>query len=316
MNERILNGRVLRSTGTWYLVRLDDGRRLNCRVRGRFRLEEEKRTNPVAVGDNVRIEFEGTDSTAVITAILPRANYISRQSPRIKLARHIIAANIDQAFLIATVAQPRTSTGFIDRFLLTAEAYGIPAHIILNKRDIMRGKNLEKQQSVAAIYRQIGYPVHLVSALAEEDVEHIRALMKDKTTLLSGHSGVGKSTLINAIHPQANLKTGNISEFSEKGKHVTTFAEMFELPFGGYVIDTPGIKEFGLLDIEPGEVSHYFREMRQLVSDCKFNNCLHVSEPQCAVRQAAEERRIPAERYRNYLNILEDCKSAEKSVKR
>jgi len=303
-----LKGRVLRSTGSSYLVRLDEGGQINCTVRGKFRLDEEKTTNPVAVGDSVIVEF----TEGVITEILPRTNYISRQSPRQKAARHIIASNIDQAFLIATIAQPRTSTGFIDRFLLAAEAYGIPAHIIFNKQDIIKGKDLKKQEEAASVYRKIGYPVHLVSALSENDVEQIRRLMKEKTTLISGHSGVGKSTLINAIHPDANLKTGDISEYHQKGMHVTTFAEMFELPFGGYVIDTPGIKEFGLLDIEPNEVSHYFREMRDLINDCKFNNCLHLNEPKCAVRQALEAGDIPEERYKNYLNILEDCETAKK----
>jgi len=281
-------------------------------VKGIFRLEEEKVTNPVAVGDNVSIEFEESEGTAVITEILPRINYISRQSPRLRQARHIIAANIDQAFLIATIAYPRTSTGFIDRFLLTAEAYGIPAHIIFNKQDILKRKDLTKQEAAAGIYRQIGYPVHLISALSATDVARVKSLMTNKTTLLSGHSGVGKSTLINAIHPQANLKTGDISEFSLKGKHVTTFAEMLELPFGGYVIDTPGIKEFGLLDIGPNEASHYFREMRDLLNDCKFNNCLHINEPKCAVMLAVEDGRISEERYRNYLNILEDCRTTQK----
>ncbi len=303
-----MKGRVLRSTGSSYLVRLDDGRQVSCTARGRFRLDEEKTTNPVAVGDSVTVEF----AEGVITTILPRTNYISRQSPRHKAARHIIASNIDQAFLIATIAQPRTSTGFIDRFLLTSEAYGIPAHIIFNKQDILKENDLKKQGKAMNIYRQIGYPVHLLSARSENDVEQIRNLMKDKTTLFSGHSGVGKSTLINAVHPGANLKTGDISEYHQKGMHVTTFAEMFELPFGGYVIDTPGIKEFGLLDIEPDELSHYFREMRDLISGCKFNNCLHINEPKCAVRQALEEEKIPAERYKNYLNIIRDCEAAKK----
>lgn len=303
-----MKGRVLRSTGSSYLVRLDDGRQINCTARGKFRLDEERTTNPVAVGDTVTVEF----AEGVITEILPRTNYISRQSPRQKAARHIIASNMDQAFLIATIAQPRTSTGFIDRFLLTSEAYGVPAHIIFNKQDIIKENDLKKQGEAVNIYRQIGYPVHLVSTLSEDDVEQIRNLMKGKTTLLSGHSGVGKSTLINAVHPGANLKTGDISEYHQKGMHVTTFAEMFELPFGGYVIDTPGIKEFGLLDIEPNEVSHYFREMRDVINDCKFNNCLHVNEPKCAVQRAMEEGKIPPERYKNYLNILQDCEIAKK----
>lgn len=306
-----MKGRALRSTGSWYNVRLDDGRHIECRVRGKFKLDEEKLTNPVAVGDYVTIEIEETDGTAVIAEIEPRRNYISRQSPRMKQARHIIAANLDQAFLVATIANPRTSTGFIDRFLLTAEAYDIPAHIIFNKQDLMHGKDLKKQEEVVALYKQIGYPVHLVAAQTNTGIEELKALMRDKTTLISGHSGVGKSTLINTIHPRANLKTGQISEYHQKGMHVTTFAEMHELPFGGYVIDTPGIKEFGLLDIEPQEVSHYFREMRELVTECKFNNCLHVNEPKCAVKQALLDGKISEERFKNYLNILEDSKTRE-----
>jgi len=307
-----VKGRVLRSTGSWYLVRLDDGKRMDCRVKGKFRLEEEEITNPVAVGDEVMVELEDNGQTAIIDEILPRNNYISRQSPRQKQTRHIIAANIHQALLIATISQPRTSTGFIDRFLLTSEAFGIPAHLILNKQDILTGKDFKKQEEVVKIYRQTGYPVHLISARSASNVEKIKSLMGGKTTLLSGHSGVGKSTLINAIHPELTLRTGNISEFSQKGKHVTTFAEMMELPFGGYVVDTPGIKEFGLLDVEPNEVSHYFREMRGLLNGCKFNNCLHVNEPKCAVKQALEEGKIPEERYKNYLNILEDCEAEKK----
>ena len=304
-----MKGRALRSTGSWYLVRLDDGRRVECRVKGKFKLDEEKLTNPVAVGDLVSIEFEEHDNTAIIGEIFQRTNYISRQSPRQKQARHIIAANLDQAFLVATISNPRTSTGFIDRFLLTAEAYGIPAHIIFNKQDLMQGKDLKKQDEVVKLYEQVGYPVHLVAAQSGDGMEELKKLLRNKTTLISGHSGVGKSTLINAIHPLANLKTGAISEYHQKGMHVTTFAEMHEVPFGGYVIDTPGIKEFGLLDIEPQEVGHYFREMRALVSECKFNNCLHVNEPKCAVKQALLEGKISEERYKNYLNILEDSKT-------
>lgn len=304
-----MKGKILRSTGSWYLARLDNGSRVECRVKGKFKLEEEKLTNPIAVGDFVTVEFEETENTAVIAEILLRKNYISRQSPRQKQARHIIAANIDQAFLVATISNPRTSTGFIDRFLLTAEAYGIPAHILFNKQDLLGEKDLRKQQEICTVLRQIHYPVHLISAQTKAGIGMLESLLKEKTTLISGHSGVGKSTLINAIHPVANLKTGEISEYHQKGMHVTTFAEMHELPFGGYVIDTPGIKEFGLLDIEPQEVSHYFREMRELVNECKFNNCLHVNEPKCAVKQALQEGKISEERYKNYLNILEDSKT-------
>ena len=302
-----MKGRVLRSTGSWYLVRLENGQQINCTIRGKFRLDEDKTTNPVAVGDSVSVQFEQSDQKAIISEIFPRINYISRQSPKLKVARHIIASNIDQAFLIATVAQPRTSTGFIDRFLATAEAYGIPAHIVFNKQDILNEKVLKKQNQMVSVYLKIGYPVHLTSIHTGLGIEQIELMLKGKTTLLAGHSGVGKSTLINTIHPNANLKTGDISDFSKKGMHVTTFAEMMELPFDGYVIDTPGIKEFGLLDIEPNELSHYFREMRDLVNDCRFNDCLHINEPKCAVKRALAEGKITEERYKNYLNILDDC---------
>ncbi len=307
-----MKGRVLRSTGSWYNVRLEDGTLADCRVKGKFRLDEEKTTNPVAVGDYVEIEFEEKEATAVITEIKQRDNYISRQSPRLKQTRHIIASNLDQALLIATIAHPRTSSGFIDRFLLTAEAYHIPAHVIFNKQDLLSEKELKKQQQFADIYQTIGYPVHLISAMSGEGMSEMKDLMKNKTSLVSGHSGVGKSSFINAIHPQLNLKTGIISDYHQKGKHVTTFAEMFVLSFGGYVIDTPGIKEFGLLDIEPNEVSHYFREMRPLLNDCKFNNCLHENEPKCAVKEALIRGEIFEERYLNYLNILENCRESKR----
>ncbi|GIV34855.1 MAG: putative ribosome biogenesis GTPase RsgA [Chitinophagales bacterium] len=304
-----MKGRVIKSTGSWYLVRLEDGTLLNCRIKGKFRLEDEKLTNPVAVGDEVWTEREPSDGTAMITELLPRRNYISRQSPRHKQARHIIAANIDQAFLIATIAYPRTSTGFIDRFLLTTEAYHIPAHILFNKLDLIEGNTLRKLEAIEHIYRSIGYPVHRLSALNQQHLEKLVDLMTGKTTLLAGHSGVGKSTFINAVIPGVQQKTAEVSRVHHKGTHATTFAEMFQLPGGGFVIDTPGVKEFGLLDIEPSEVSHYFKEMREVLDKCRFNNCLHVNEPHCAVKALVEEGKIHEERYRNYLKILEDCKA-------
>ena len=303
-----MKGKVFRSTGSWYSVKTDEGDFVDCRVKGKFRLDDLNNTNPVAVGDNVMIEFEDGTDTAVISEILPRQNYISRQSPRLKHARHIIASNLDQAFLIATVANPRTSTGFIDRFLVTAEAYHIKCHVIFNKQDILSEKEKVKQEKITNIYEQIGYPVHLVSANTGENIEVLKSLLENKTTLLSGHSGVGKSTLINAIHPDLDLKTSVISKSTQKGMHATTYAEMFALPFSGYIIDTPGIKEFGILDLEPEEVSHYFPEMLPLIGECKFNNCLHLDEPSCVVKEALDQGSICRERYKNYRNIVEDCK--------
>lgn len=295
------------------MVKTGDGSLVDCRIKGKFRLNDLKNTNPVAVGDNVILASEDGQNTAVITEILPRGNYISRQSPRFKHARHIIASNVDQAFLITTVAKPRTSTGFIDRFLVTAEAYHIETHIIFNKQDVLSFNELAKQEEIQGIYEKIGYNTQLVSAITGTGVEILTKQMKDKATLFAGHSGVGKSSLINAILPGLDLKTAEISRQHKKGTHSTTYAEMFDLPFGGYIIDTPGIKEFGVLDLEPEEVSHYYPEMKELVPDCKFNNCTHISEPNCAVLAALENGVIYKERYKNYLNIVEDCKTANKN---
>ena len=302
-----MKGIVIRSTGSWYNVRLDDGRMISARLKGKFRLDGNKSSNPIAVGDEVLIDAEG-GTEAVVAEILPRRNYISRQSPKHQQHRSIIAANIDQAFLVATIASPRTSSGFIDRFLVTAEAYHIPAHLIFNKQDILTEKDNAKQDEFIEIYGQAGYPMHLVSALNVQNIESLKALMKDKVTLVAGHSGVGKSTLINAIQPNLGLRTAEISQKHAKGTHTTTFAEMFELPFGGYIIDTPGIKEFGILDLEPEEVSHYFPEMRDRLQGCQFNNCLHTDEKKCAIKTAVQAGEISIERYTNYLNILADAK--------
>jgi len=306
-----MEGRVFRSTGSWYSVVTNDGTIVDCRIKGKFRLDNLKSTNPVAVGDHVVIELEDASDTAIIQEILPRGNYISRQSPRHKYARHIIASNLDQAFLIATVAFPRTSTGFIDRFLVTAEAYHINTHLIFNKQDLLSEKEKAKQENIITYYREIGYPVHLVSAQTGLNIDQLTNAMKNKTTLLSGHSGVGKSTLINVIHPGLDLKTSLVSKSTQKGVHATTYAEMFTLPFGGFIIDTPGIKEFSILDLEPEEVGHYFPEMVGLIGGCKFNNCLHLNEPNCAVKNALDCGTIHPERYKNYCNIVEDCKKSK-----
>jgi ribosome biogenesis GTPase len=302
-----MKGVVTRSTGSWYSVKTEDGRIIECRLKGKFKIEGIKNTNPLAVGDHVLLD--DSEGNVVITDWLKRKNYITRESPRHEHARHIIAANIDQACLVATVAQPRTSTGFIDRFLLTAEAYHIPAFIVFNKSDIYDKKEWNKLDQLLYVYQLAGYDTLIVSAHTSNNLEKLTERLKNKITLLSGHSGVGKSSLINRISPSLHLRVGEISRKYEKGIHTTTFAEMHDLDFGGSIIDTPGIKEFGITDMLPEEVSHYFREFQPLISRCKFNNCLHEEEPGCAVKQALYAGNIHPERYLNYLNILADTKS-------
>ncbi len=309
-------GKVFRSTGSWYIVKLTDGRTVNARLRGKFRLEDTGQTNPIAVGDNVTIAFEEEseeESSAIITHIHDRSNYISREAPRHQYGRHIIAANIDQGFIIATINHPRTSSGFIDRFLITAEAYHIPAVVVFNKQDLLsRPKDIARQEEWAEMYRTAGYRVILTSTVTREGLDELGELLHGKVSLLSGHSGVGKSTLINAIFPSMYLRTGDISQKHNKGTHTTTFAEMFALPGEGYLIDTPGIKEFGILDLEPQEVGHFYPEIRELLAGCRYNNCLHQEEPGCAVKEALVEGRLSEERYVNYYNIVENCKQRPK----
>ncbi len=307
-----MKGKVLKSTGSWYTVQTENGQLLDCRLKGKFRLSDLDTTNPVSVGDDVIVSDEEDMDANVITEVLPRQNYIVRQSPKQSAQRHIIASNIDQALLIVTVAKPRTSTGFIDRFLVTAEAYAIPTHIVFNKQDALTEKELKKQQSIAQVYEDIGYPVYYTSVPEEKNVETIHELLKGKTTLLSGHSGVGKSTIINSIYPDLNLRTKEISKKVKKGMHTTTFVEMHALPDDAYIIDTPGIKEFGLTDIEAAEVSGYFPEMRERLDNCQFNDCLHMNEPECAVKEAVENGDISEERYHNYLSIVENLLEEEK----
>ncbi len=306
-----MKGVVIKSTGSWYDVMTGDGELLKARLKGVFRLDEskEKDSNPVAVGDKVTMEQGENDDTWTINDIENRRNYIVRTSPKHKGARQIIAANMDQCLLIATMANPRTSMGFIDRFLITAEAYHIPAILVFNKQDLLDVKTKTKQQHVAGIYSKIGYQTLFTSAETGEGIEELKNILKDKTTLVSGHSGVGKSSLLNLLDPELDLRTGEISKFSGKGMHTTTFAEMHLLTDGARVIDTPGIREFGLLDFKPEEISHYYIEMRELLQQCKFNNCLHENEPGCAVKKAYEEGRIAEERYVSYLNIMTDYKN-------
>ena len=298
-----MQGLVIKSTGSWYEVITDSGETINCRIKGKFRTLDIKTTNPIAVGDQVEVEREPDQDTGLITTLYPRKNYIIRKSVNLSKQAQIIAANLDQAFLIVTLASPRTSLGFIDRFLVTAEAYTIPAMLIFNKLDLFSDEGLEILKEYQEIYEKAGYPCYSVSAIAQTNLEQIKELLKDQVTLVSGHSGVGKSTLINALLPGSQLKTGDISDWSDKGKHTTTFAEMFELPFGGYLIDTPGIRELGVFDIEKQELGRLFPEIRELMSDCKFHNCRHINEPGCAVLKALENDEIEPSRYDSYLSI-------------
>jgi ribosome biogenesis GTPase len=298
-----MQGLVIKSTGSWYEVQTDEGRLIKCRIKGKFRTLDIKTTNPVAVGDRVTVEPEPDQETGLITELEPRKNYIIRKSVNLSKQAQIIAANLDQAFLIVTLASPRTSLGFIDRFLVTAEAYDIPAKLIFNKLDLFSAEGLEILSQYQSIYEQAGYPCYSVSALKATNLDQLRELLKDKVTLVSGHSGVGKSTLINALLPGYELKTGDISDWSDKGKHTTTFAEMFRLPFGGYLIDTPGIRELGVFDIEKQELGRLFPEIRKLMDDCRFNNCRHINEPGCAVLEALEEGELEPSRYDSYLSI-------------
>lgn len=297
---------VYRSTGSWYIVRADDGKVYNARIKGVFKIEGITSTNPIAVGDQVEIELEDdADQTAMITEILPRRNYITRQSPSHKMHHHIIAANIDQSLMFATLKDPKTSQGFIDRFLITCEAYHVPAIIVFNKLDIYRKKEMDKLEELKEVYTDIGYKVFGVSVEKNIGLNELKDELQGKTTLMSGHSGVGKSSFLNAIFPELRLKTQDVSGWSGKGMHTTTFAEMYDLSGEGKVIDTPGMREFGIVDISKQELSHYFPEMRALLNECQFNNCMHINEPGCAIKKAVEDGRIHAERYISYWNILD-----------
>jgi ribosome biogenesis GTPase / thiamine phosphate phosphatase len=306
----LIEGTVIRSTGSWYLVRLVDSQLLECRLRGQYRLKDQRNTNPVAVGDKVMVDIQG-DGNGLIMEVGERHNHIIRKATRLSKASHIIAANLDQAVLIATINQPRTTNGFIDRFLVTAEAYHIPAVIVFNKFDLYAEKELGVLEQLTEVYVHAGYPVIHVSAVTGYQISLFIDLMKDKISLLTGHSGVGKSALLNAADPLLNLKTGTISKFSNKGKHTTTFAEMHELGFGGWIVDSPGIKEFGLYDFEKETLAQRFPEMRKLMHACRFTNCTHVHEPGCAVKNALDNNIMPLSRYRSYLNMLNNDFSDE-----
>ena len=298
-----MKGLVTKSTGSWYEVLAADGTMYKCRIKGKFRTKDIKTTNPIAVGDWVDITPEPEQYTAIITHLHERQNYIIRKSVNLSKQAQIIAANLDQAFLVVTLASPFTSLGFIDRFLVTAEAYDVPAGLIFNKLDLFSDEGLDILREYEAIYKTIGYPCYEISALKGTNIEAVKRVFQDKTTLVSGHSGVGKSTFINALYPEAALRTADISDWSDKGRHTTTFAEMISLPFGGRLIDTPGIRELGIIDIEQQELGHFFPEMRALMNDCRFNDCRHINEPGCAVLAALDNDGIAASRYESYLSI-------------
>jgi len=277
-----------------------------ARIKGKFKVEDITSTNPIAVGDLVELEMENeAESTATITEIHNRKNYINRRSPANRRLHHIIASNIDQSLMIATLREPRTSQGFIDRFLVACESFHVPAVIVINKADLFRDKEKNLFEEWKAMYEAIGYRILQTSTVTGTGIGQLSNLLKDKITLISGHSGVGKSTLINCLLPDLDLKTQQVSGWSGKGLHTTTFAEMYDLPDGGQIIDTPGMREFGLVDISRQELSHYFPEMRNLLQQCQFNNCLHLNEPGCAVKAALLEEKIHVERYLSYCNILD-----------
>ena len=301
-----MKGLVIKSTGSWYHVQLEDGTALDCRIKGKFRIKGIKTTNPIAVGDQVSVEIdeESEARTGIIYDLAERKNYIIRKSINLSKQTQIIASNIDQALLVVTLSKPRTSFGFIDRFLVTAEAYHIPVVLLFNKIDQYDDEDLAFLEEVIELYEKIGYPCRKISALKLIGIAELKNQIAGQTSLLSGHSGVGKSTLINQIIPSAIIRTSTISAASEKGIHTTTFAEMHPLETGGYIIDTPGIRELGVVDIPNEELAHYFPEMKKVMSRCKFHNCKHLNEPNCAVKEAYEKGIIAIPRYESYLSIM------------
>lgn len=305
-------GIVIKSTGSWYTVKTTDGKLIESRIKGNLRLKGIRSTNPIAVGDQVELTEQKEDNkehgevVGFIHKIFPRANYIIRKSPNLSKESHIMAANIDQAFLIVTIQFPVTTTTFIDRFLVSAEAYRIPCHIVFNKTDLYDDKQKEYMNSLVSVYEDAGYQCLKLSAKTETGIDKLKEMMTGRTNVFSGHSGVGKSTIINLLQPGLNLKTEMISEAHFSGKHTTTYSEMFELDFGGFIIDTPGIKGFGMLEMERWELSHYFPEMFRLLNECQYYNCTHTHEPNCAVKKMVEGGKIALSRYTSYLGLLED----------
>jgi ribosome biogenesis GTPase len=299
-------GLVIKSTGSHYRVLYDEGKTVECTIKGKFRVKELRTTNPVAVGDYILFEFEKSNISGVITEVLDRKNYILRKSSNLSKQSQIIAANLDQVFLMITIILPETPVEFIDRFLITAEAYRIPASIIINKTDLYGEGEQSKMLNLISLYSKIGYECFSLSVKDKSGIDALREKMKDKINLISGNSGVGKSTLLNLLNPSLNLKTEEVSDYHKQGKHITTFPEMHRMPFGGFVIDTPGIRGFGMVHMERNEIYHFFPEIFRISRDCRFYNCLHYDEPGCAVRSAVESGQVNPLRYRSYLNILDD----------
>ncbi|MEM9648390.1 MAG: ribosome small subunit-dependent GTPase A [Bacteroidota bacterium] len=301
-----MQGIVYKSTGSWYTVKTEEGSFYECRIKGKFRIKGIKSTNPIAVGDEVVFDLTkvGDESVAIISEIKPRKNYIIRKSVKLSKQTHIIAANLDQVFLLVTLNNPPTFTSFIDRFLVTAEAYDIPVVLLFNKMDVYDEDEMAEVQYLVNLYRQIGYHCLEIAAKEGENVEAVKDLMVDRVSMFAGHSGVGKSTLVNALEPGLELKTAEISGQHLQGQHTTTFAEMYDLSFGARIVDTPGIKGFGIVDMEEDEIGDYFPEFFRLKSECKFNNCLHMDEPKCAVKNALENNEIAWSRYRSYVQMI------------
>lgn len=307
-----MKGLVYKSTGSWYSVKDEQGQFRNARIKGVFKIGNITSTNPIAVGDVVDFEKENeAEGTVIITKIHDRKNYVARQSPRAKHQHHIVAANLDQSLLLATLKEPRTSQGFIDRFLVACEMYHVPAIVVFNKTDLYKDKEWAQYERLKTVYETIGYTVFAISIKEGKGVPEVKDMLEGKITLLSGHSGVGKSTFINAIMPGSKIRTQDVSGWSGKGLHTTTFAEMYDLPSGGCIIDTPGMREFGLVDVEKEELSGYFPEMRLRLNDCQFNNCQHINEPECAIKEAVINGEIDEDRYVSYVNILESLKEKQ-----
>ncbi|MGB0883522.1 MAG: ribosome small subunit-dependent GTPase A [Flavobacteriales bacterium] len=308
-----MRGKVIKSTGSWFIVRVENNAILQCKIKGKFRMQGIKTTNPIAVGDEVEVEQTQKTDDPVITKIYPRQNYIIRKSVNLSKEAHILASNIDQAMLFVTLAFPETSLSFIDRFLITAEAYKIPCVLIFNKIDLYDEETLEDLEAYQMMYEALSVPCLSTSASCGDGLEEVKARLKDKTTMISGHSGVGKSTLINALDPALDIKTDEISEIHLQGKHTTTFAELHELYFGASIIDTPGVRGFGLVYFEKEELRHLFPEFSSYAEACKFSNCMHINEPKCAVKQAVETGELFETRYENYLQFVEDVEENQKS---